>query len=83
MRELHEIGYTSEPHAAVAYRALRDQLNPSEYGLFLGTAHPAKFKESVEEILDLTLALPKNWRNVRTCRCFLTTCLLILLRCVS
>ena len=60
MRELHEIGYTSEPHAAVAYRALRDQLNPGEYGLFLGTAHPAKFKESVEEILDLTLALPKE-----------------------
>lgn len=27
MRELHEMGYTSEPHAAVAYRALRDQLN--------------------------------------------------------
>ena len=27
MRELHEIGYTSEPHAAVAFRALRDQLN--------------------------------------------------------
>ncbi len=34
MRELKELGYTSEPHAAVAYRALRDQLNQSEYGLF-------------------------------------------------
>ena len=58
MLELKEKGYLSEPHAAVAYRALRDQLNPGEYGLFLGTAHPAKFKESVEAILGDTLDLP-------------------------
>lgn len=58
MRELKAKGYISEPHAAVAYRALRDQLNLGEYGLFLGTAHPAKFKESVESILGETLALP-------------------------
>lgn len=60
MRELKALGYTSEPHAAVAYRALRDQLHPGEYGLFLGTAHPAKFKESVEVILGETLELPKE-----------------------
>ncbi|STR41859.1 threonine synthase [Klebsiella michiganensis] len=60
MRELKAIGYTSEPHAAIAYRALRDQLQAGEYGLFLGTAHPAKFKESVEEILQETLPLPKE-----------------------
>ncbi|MDF2528809.1 MAG: threonine synthase, partial [Enterobacter mori] len=60
MRELKAVGYTSEPHASIAYRALRDQLNPGEYGLFLGTAHPAKFKESVEEILGETLSLPKE-----------------------
>ncbi|EPE2228316.1 threonine synthase [Cronobacter turicensis] len=58
MRELRELGYLSEPHAAVAYRALRDQLRPGEYGLFLGTAHPAKFKESVEDVLGETLELP-------------------------
>ena len=58
MLELKEKGYLSEPHAAVAYRALRDQLHPGEYGLFLGTAHPAKFKESVEAILGGTLDLP-------------------------
>ncbi|WP_222888847.1 threonine synthase [Enterobacter sp. C2] len=58
MLELKEKGYLSEPHAAVAYRALRDQLHPGEYGLFLGTAHPAKFKESVESILGDTLDLP-------------------------
>ena len=59
MRELQALGYISEPHAAIAYRALRDQLQPGEYGLFLGTAHPAKFKESVEEILQTQLPLPK------------------------
>ncbi|MFS2222926.1 threonine synthase [Pantoea sp. B65] len=58
MRELDGIGYVSEPHAAIAYRLLRDQLQPGEFGLFLGTAHPAKFKESVEEILDKQLPLP-------------------------
>lgn len=60
MLELKAIGYVSEPHAAIAYRALRDQLQPGEYGLFLGTAHPAKFKESVEEILGELLTLPEE-----------------------
>ncbi|MEN5016848.1 threonine synthase [Erwinia sp. Eh17-17] len=59
MRELADIGYLSEPHAAIAYRLLRDQLQEGEFGLFLGTAHPAKFKESVEEILDRKLPLPE------------------------
>ena len=59
IRELKAKGYMSEPHAAVAYRALRDQLHPGEYGLFLGTAHPAKFKESVEEVLGESLTLPQ------------------------
>ena len=58
MRELAEIGYISEPHAAIAYRLLRDNLQEGEYGLFLGTAHPAKFKESVDEILGQQLPLP-------------------------
>jgi threonine synthase len=59
MRELAELGYLSEPHAAIAYRLLRDQLHEGEFGLFLGTAHPAKFKESVEEILGQPLPLPE------------------------
>ncbi|MDL4914315.1 MAG: threonine synthase [Enterobacterales bacterium endosymbiont of Blomia tropicalis] len=58
MRELADIGYISEPHAAIAWRLLRDQLQEGEYGLFLGTAHPAKFIESVEAILDQKLELP-------------------------
>lgn len=60
MRELADIGYISEPHAAIAYRVLRDQLQAGEFGLFIGTAHPAKFKESVEAILGQELDLPKE-----------------------
>lgn len=60
MRELADIGYISEPHAAIAYRVLRDQLQPGEFGLFIGTAHPAKFKESVEAILSQEIDLPKE-----------------------
>lgn len=61
--ELSEIGYISEPHSAIAYRLLRNQLQKKEYGLFLGTAHPAKFKESVEEILGQQLPLPTELAN--------------------
>ncbi|PKL43436.1 MAG: threonine synthase [Candidatus Riflebacteria bacterium HGW-Riflebacteria-1] len=56
--ELNRLGYLSEPHAAVAAAALRQSLQPGEQGIFLGTAHPAKFKESVEMILDLHVELP-------------------------
>ncbi|UAY92668.1 threonine synthase [Pectobacterium polaris] len=59
MHELDALGYLSEPHAAIAYRLLRDQLQVGEFGLFLGTAHPAKFKESVEDILGKELDLPE------------------------
>lgn len=58
MKALAALGYVSEPHAAIAYRVLRDQLREGEFGLFLGTAHPAKFKESVEDILGQELPLP-------------------------
>ncbi|ASY74774.1 threonine synthase [Pectobacterium polaris] len=59
MHELDALGYLSEPHAAIAYRLLRDQLQAGEFGLFLGTAHPAKFKENVEDILGKKLDLPE------------------------
>ena len=58
VQEMDKKGYLSEPHGAIAYRALRDQLQDGEYGLFLGTAHPAKFKEVVEDILGRSIPLP-------------------------
>ena len=60
VRELDKKGYLSEPHGAIAYRVLRDQLQAGEYGLFLSTAHPAKFKEVVEDILGKSINLPKE-----------------------
>lgn len=63
VRKLSSLGYTSEPHAAVAYKALKQGLTDEEYGVFLGTAHPAKFKEVVESILGQPLALPKELAN--------------------
>lgn len=59
MRELANKGYTSEPHAAVAYSALEHTLEDGEIGLFLGTAHPAKFRETVENVLGSPIALPE------------------------
>jgi len=58
VRQLAGLGYVSEPHAAVAYKALKRSLQPGEYGIFLGTAHPAKFKEQVENILGSPIPLP-------------------------
>jgi len=60
MIQLAKLGYISEPHAAVAYRALQYNALDSEFGVFLGTAHPAKFKEVVESTLGQPIGLPKE-----------------------
>ena len=59
LRAMNQLGYLCEPHGAVACEVLKQDLQEGETGLFLCTAHPAKFKESVERILDLTLPLPE------------------------
>ena len=59
LKTLQEIGYISEPHAAVAYHGLHQSLQPGETGIFLGTAHPAKFKSTVDEVLQINLSLPE------------------------
>lgn len=58
LRDLDALGYVSEPHTALAWKALQDSLQPGEFGVFLGTAHPAKFKDSVETILGRAIAVP-------------------------
>ena len=59
MKQLAQHGYISEPHAAVAYRSLSRSLEDGETGIFLGTAHPAKFRESVENVLGQPISLPQ------------------------
>ena len=59
MREcLKETGYQLDPHGACGYRALKEQLQPGETGIFLETAHPAKFKGVVDEICGGDVAIP-------------------------
>ncbi|MCW5196646.1 threonine synthase [Buchnera aphidicola (Pemphigus obesinymphae)] len=62
--ELKKLGYISEPHAAIAYKLLKNKLKDDQFGLFLGTAHPAKFKKTIENILDITLPLPKKLAKI-------------------
>jgi len=57
--ELDNLGYLCEPHGAIAYSELKKQLKEDETGLFLCTAHPAKFKESVEDILGRKIFIPQ------------------------
>lgn len=58
VQELYDLGYLCEPHGSIAYRVLEEQRQPQETGLFLCTAHPAKFKEVVDDILGTDIDLP-------------------------
>ncbi|MBP5381670.1 MAG: threonine synthase [Bacteroidaceae bacterium] len=55
---LRDTGYQLDPHGACGYRALKEGLQPGEVGFFLETAHPAKFKTTVEEITGTEVAIP-------------------------
>ncbi|WP_462159266.1 threonine synthase [Pseudoalteromonas sp. GB56] len=59
MKELQAMGYVAEPHTAIAYEGLKADLAANNQGIFLATAHPAKFKDSVDSILELDIAMPK------------------------
>lgn len=59
MRQCHRTtGYTLDPHGACAYHALKESLQPGETGVFCETAHPAKFKEKVDQILGTDIPIP-------------------------
>lgn len=61
MKAVHEAtGYVLEPHAAVAHKVLAASLQDGEFGIFLGTAHPAKFKSEVDQTLGIDLPLPQT-----------------------
>lgn len=55
-----ETGYILDPHGACGYRALEEQLEEGEVGIFCETAHPAKFKEKVDEILGIDVEIPER-----------------------
>ena len=53
-------GYILDPHGACGYRALTEGLKDSETGVFLETAHPAKFKETVENAIGAEVEIPER-----------------------
>lgn len=55
-----ETGYLLDPHGACGYRALAENLKPGENGVFLETAHPAKFLQTVEDIIGTEVKIPEK-----------------------
>ena len=53
-----ETGYLLDPHGACGYRALEEGLEADETGIFLETAHPAKFLQTVESIIGAEVEIP-------------------------
>jgi threonine synthase len=61
MRECYkDSGYILDPHGACGYQALKDGLQAGEVGVFCETAHPAKFKEKVDDILGIDVEIPER-----------------------
>lgn len=55
-----ETGYLLDPHGACGYRALKDLIQTGETGVFLETAHPAKFKDTIESITGKPVEIPQR-----------------------
>lgn len=60
LRELRDLGYLADPHGAVAFGVMRERLGLMETGIFLATAHPAKFADALEPILGSRIPLPPS-----------------------
>jgi len=56
----HDNAYLLDPHGACGFRALSDGLQPGEAGVFCETAHPAKFKDTVEKVIGEPVAIPER-----------------------
>ena len=53
-------GYVLDPHGACGYQALKELLEDGETGVFCETAHPAKFKQTVEEVIGTVVPIPER-----------------------
>jgi len=66
LKEIHEIsGYVADPHGAVGYLGLKEYLkdHPEKYGIFLETAHPVKFLDTVENTLNIKVDIPERLKE--------------------
>lgn len=73
IRELYSRGYLADPHTALAWAALNDSLREDEHGVFLCTAHPAKFLETLEESMGIEVPLPPELEAVQDSRILSST----------
>ncbi|MGI6305198.1 MAG: threonine synthase [Bacteroidales bacterium] len=64
-QEYQRTGYLLDPHSAVASLGLEAYLNqhPGTVGIFVATAHPAKFREIVEPLTGQNVEIPESLRN--------------------
>jgi len=69
LKELYSTyDYVSDPHGAVAYLGLKEFLktNPDYQGIFQITAHPSKFKPTVEETLEKEVTVPERLESLKS-----------------
>jgi len=64
LRDLQALGYTADPHGAVAHGVLRQHRKAGQPGVFLVTAHPAKFQEALKQQLGWELPLPATLQSL-------------------
>ena len=61
MKEVWNVNhFLLDPHGACGFRALQEVLQAGETGIFLETAHPAKFKDTVEKIIGEAVQIPEK-----------------------
>ena len=64
VKEVHDkTGYVLDPHGACGYEALKNDLKNYEQGIFLATAHPAKFPDVIEEQIDKEIEMPETMQQ--------------------
>ena len=67
LKEIYDLkNYIADPHGAVGYLGLKEYLNQQKedlYGVFLETAHPVKFFDSVNKTLKVEVAIPERLKD--------------------
>lgn len=56
-------GYLIDPHGAAAYAALEETCGGGAYGFFMSTAHPAKFKKTVDSVIGCDVPVPDSIKS--------------------
>lgn len=59
-------GYMLDPHAAVGYLGIKEYAKQHQNftGVFLGTAHPVKFPECIEDLLKIEISIPEGLKEI-------------------